>query len=70
MRGATVVLFKIFFVYMNVLDALSGSFSKPKADCCAATKALAVLMLKARVEVTRRNSKRIQEVTSCCCTSY
>lgn len=48
--GAMVVVFRIFPVYMNVFAAESGSWSKAKAACCAATKALVVLMLKSRVK--------------------
>lgn len=42
--GAMVVVFSTFPVYMNVFDAESGSCSKPRTACCAATKALVVLM--------------------------
>jgi hypothetical protein len=45
-KAGKVVVFKTFPVYMNVLEAESGSCAKPRAACCAATKALAVLMLK------------------------
>lgn len=33
---------------MNVLEAEAGSRSKARTACCAATKALVVLMLKSR----------------------
>jgi len=38
---------------MNVLAAESGSCAKARAACCAATKALVVLMLKSRVKSAR-----------------
>ena len=38
---------------MNVFDAESGSCSKPKTACCAATKALVVLTFKSRVKLAR-----------------
>jgi hypothetical protein len=43
---AIVVVFNIFPVKMNVLDAVGESCAKPKAACCAATKALVVLMFR------------------------
>lgn len=46
MSTAIVVVFNIFPVKMNVLDAVGGSCAKPRAACCAATKALVVLMLR------------------------
>ena len=51
--GAKVVVFNIFPVYMNVFDAESGSCSNPRTACCAATKALTVLILKSRVKSER-----------------
>lgn len=48
--GIIVAVFSIFPVYMNVLDAESGSCSKPKTACCAATKVLTVLMFKSRLK--------------------
>lgn len=50
---AIVVVFKIFPVNMNVLDAVGESCAKPKTACCAATKALVVLMFRSRVKFTR-----------------
>ena len=35
---------------MNVFEAESGSSSKPRAACCAATKALVVLTFRSRVK--------------------
>ena len=35
---------------MNVFEAESGSFSNPRTACCAATKALVVLMFKSRAK--------------------
>lgn len=38
---------------MNVLDAESGSWAKPIAACCAATKGLSVLTLRSRLKSAR-----------------
>lgn len=48
-----VVIFNMFPVKMKVLDAELGSCSKARAACCAATKALVVLILKSRVKSAR-----------------
>lgn len=42
--------FRIFPVYKNVLAAWVGSSAKPRAACCAATKALVVLMAMSRLK--------------------
>ena len=42
------LVFRTLPVYMNVLDAESGSSSNASAACWAATKALVVLMLRSR----------------------
>lgn len=46
--NGTIVIFslRMFPVYMNVLEAESGSSAKRNAACCAATYALTVLMFK------------------------
>lgn len=52
---------------MNVLDLESGSCSKLKAACCAATNALVVLMWKSRLKLaneTDRGSSGLAEVTA------
>ncbi len=46
-RAAT---FRIFPVKKNVLAASAGSSVKPRAACCAATKALVLLMVMSRVK--------------------
>jgi hypothetical protein len=38
---------------MNVLEAEAGSCAKPKAACCAATKALVTLMAKSRLKAAK-----------------
>ena len=35
---------------MNVLEAEAGSCEKPKAACCAATKALVILIVTSRLK--------------------
>ena len=35
---------------MNVFDAETGSWAKPAAACCAATKGLTVLILRSRLK--------------------
>lgn len=35
---------------MKVLEAEAGSFAKPKAACCAATKALVTLIVTSRLK--------------------
>lgn len=52
-NDAIVVVFNIFPVKMNVLDAVGESCAKPKAACCAATKALVVLMFRSRVKFAK-----------------
>lgn len=47
------VTFVLFPVNMNVLDTESGSCSKLETACCAATKALVVLMLKSCVKALK-----------------
>lgn len=49
-RLAIVVSLSILPVKMNVLDIWSGSLSKLKAACCAATNALVVLTCKSRLK--------------------
>lgn len=62
--GAIIVaVFNMFPVYMNVLDAESGSCSKPETACCAATKALVVLTFKSRL-------KSVKERDSGCLASF
>jgi hypothetical protein len=46
-RAAT---FRIFPVNKNVLAASEGSSAKPSTACCAATKALVVLMFMSRLK--------------------
>jgi len=50
---AIVVVFNIFPVKMNVLDAVGESCAKPNTACCAATKALVVLMFRSRVKFAK-----------------
>lgn len=47
------VVFNTFPVYMNVLDADSGSCLKARTACCAAAKALVVLTFMSRVKSAR-----------------
>ena len=51
------VVFRIFPVKMNVLDAESGSWAKQVAACCAATKALTVLTLRSRLKSSRGSER-------------
>jgi len=44
------VVFRIFPVKKNDLAASAGSSAKPRAACCAATKALVVLMTRSRLK--------------------
>jgi len=44
------VTFRIFPVKKNVLAAWAGSSAKPRAACCAATKALMVLIVMSRLK--------------------
>jgi hypothetical protein len=47
-----IVVFRIFPVMMNDLDAEAGSSAKPMAACCAAIKALIILMFTSRLKAS------------------
>lgn len=42
---------------MNVLEADAGSFAKPAAACCAATKALVTFMVMSRLKSASGRAK-------------
>ena len=44
------VMFRMFPVKKNDLAAWAGSFAKPRTACCAATKALVVLIFISRLK--------------------
>lgn len=50
MNDGRVVMFKIFPVKKKAIAELAGSAAKPRAACCAATKALVVLMAMSRLK--------------------
>ena len=42
---------------MNVRDAESGSWAKPMAACCVATKGLIVLIVRSRLKSARGSAR-------------
>jgi len=51
-KDGRAAVFRIFPVKKNVLAVWAGSSAKPRVACCAATKALVVLMVISRLKAS------------------